>query len=69
VCPHNRFATPNTTPELQPTEKLLKMSDDKWKRLTKEEYDTLFAGSAVERCGYEQLVRNITAMNEARHKN
>lgn len=69
VCPHNRFATPNTTPELQPTEKLLKMSDDKWKRLTKEEYDTLFAGSAVERCGYEQLVRNITAMNEAGHKN
>jgi epoxyqueuosine reductase len=69
VCPHNRFATPNATPELQPTEKLLKMSDDKWKRLTKEEYDTLFAGSAVERCGYEQLMRNITAMNEARHKN
>lgn len=64
VCPHNRFATPNDTPELQPNEELLKMTDDKWSTLTKELYETLFAGSAVERCGYEQLMRNIAALNE-----
>lgn len=64
VCPHNRFATPNSTPELQPSEELLKMTDDKWGTLTKEMYDLLFTNSAVERCGYEQLIRNITAMRK-----
>ena len=61
VCPHNRFAMPNTTPELQPSEALLQMTKEKWSTLTKEEYKTLFKHSAVERCKYEQLMRNITA--------
>ncbi|MBP3613207.1 MAG: DUF1730 domain-containing protein [Bacteroidaceae bacterium] len=29
--------------------------------LSKEKYNELFTNSAVERCGYEQLVRNISA--------
>ena len=61
VCPHNRFATPNTTPELQPNEALLQMTKEKWSTLTKEEYKELFRHSAVERCKYEQLMRNIAA--------
>ena len=61
VCPHNRFATPNNTPELQPCTELLQMTPEKWRVLSKEQYDTLFSGSAVERCGYEQLLRNIAA--------
>ena len=64
VCPHNRFATPNSTPELQPSEQLLQMTESKWHSLTKDEYDTLFAESAVQRCGYEHLVRNIAAMKD-----
>ena len=64
VCPHNRFAMPNTTPELQPSEALLQMTKERWQTLTKEEYNTLFAGSAVERCKYEQLMRNIAAIEE-----
>ena len=64
VCPHNRFAKPNTTPELQPSEALLRMTKEKWQALTREEYDKLFAGSAVERCKHEQLMRNITAIEE-----
>lgn len=58
-CPHNRFAKPNSTPELQPTDELLQMTAERWRSLTKEEYDRLFRKSAVERCGYEQLMRNI----------
>lgn len=58
-CPHNRFAKPNGTPELQPTDELLQMTAERWRSLTKEEYDRLFKKSAVERCGYEQLMRNI----------
>ena len=61
VCPHNRFATPNTTPELQPSEALLQMTEERWQTLTKEEYKELFRHSTVERCKYEQLMRNIAA--------
>ena len=64
VCPHNRFAAPNTTPELQPSPLLLQMTKEKWSTLTKEEYKELFRHSAVERCKYEQLMRNIGAIEE-----
>ncbi len=59
ACPHNRFAKPNSTPELQPKPELLQMTTERWRSLTKEEYDRLFKKSAVERCGYERLMRNI----------
>lgn len=62
VCPHNRFASPNSTPELQPCEALLQMTKKKWLALTQNEYKALFKHSAVERCGYEQLMRNIAAI-------
>lgn len=58
-CPHNRFAVPNRTAELQPKAELSAMDSKKWSTLTKEEYEILFSRSAVERCGYEQLMRNI----------
>lgn len=59
ACPHNKFAVPNSTPELQPKPELLQMSAADWQALTKEQYNRLFKKSAVERCGYEQLMRNI----------
>ena len=64
ACPHNRFSTPNSTTEFKPSDELQQMDIDKWKELTKEQYNTLFAKSAVERCGYEQLMRNISAIKE-----
>ena len=64
ACPHNRFSTPNSTTEFKPSDELQEMDIDKWKELTKEQYNTLFAKSAVERCGYEQLMRNISAIKE-----
>jgi epoxyqueuosine reductase len=64
ACPHNRFSTPNSTTEFKPSDELQQMDIDKWKKLTKEQYNTLFAKSAVERCGYEQLMRNISAIKE-----
>ena len=64
ACPHNRFSTPNSTTEFKPSDELQQMNINKWKKLTKEQYNTLFAKSAVERCGYEQLMRNISAIKE-----
>ena len=64
ACPHNRFATPCDAEEFTPSEELLSMDAGKWKGLTKEQYDRLFTGSAVERCGFEQLKRNISALKK-----
>ncbi len=64
ACPWNKFATPNTTPELQPKKELLEMTKEKWQQLTVEEYQKLFKGSAVKRAKYSGLKRNIDAANK-----
>lgn len=62
ACPWNRFATPTTTPELQPREELLGMTRQKWDNLSVEDYRRLFKGSAVKRAKYDGLMRNIKAL-------
>ena len=64
ACPHNQFSTPNNTPEFKPSDELQKMNINKWQKLTIEQYNILFEESAVERCGYEQLMRNISAIKK-----
>lgn len=59
ACPWNRFAQPNTTPELQPSADLLGMTREDWLRLTEDDYRRLFKGSAVKRAKYSGLMRNI----------
>lgn len=61
ACPWNRFATPCSTPELQPNEELLRMTTQDWARLTEEDYRCLFKGSAVKRAKYSGVMRNIRA--------
>lgn len=64
VCPWNRFAQPNDTPELQPKDELLQMTREKWLRLTEEDYRRIFRGSAVKRAKYTGLMRNIHAVED-----
>lgn len=66
ACPWNRFATPNTTPELQPSAELLAMKRENWQQLTEEQYRKLFKGSAVKRAKYAGLKRNIDAAAQAK---
>ncbi len=61
ACPWNRFATPNTDPELQPSEAFLNMTKEDWQHLDIETYRRLFKGSAVKRTKYNGLMRNIKA--------
>lgn len=63
ACPWNRFATPNTIDELQPSEAFMNMTPQDWEKLSIEEYRTLFKGSAVKRAKYEGLMRNIKAID------
>ncbi len=61
ACPHNRFATASHIAEFQPTPVLRQMTKEQWQSLTQKEYNNLFSNSAIERCGYTQLMRNINA--------
>ncbi len=61
VCPHNRHATPTDEKLFNPSEALLAMETGDWEGLTQERFDELFGESAVQRCGYTQLMRNIEA--------
>lgn len=61
-CPHNRFAIPTALPQFLAKDELLAMTDTDWFSLDKERYNRLFSDSAVERCGYDQLMRNIRAI-------
>ena len=62
ACPHNRFATPTTEPQLHPKPELLQMKRTDWQQLTVEQYRSLFKGSAVKRVKYEGLMRNINCV-------
>jgi len=64
ACPWNRFAVPTDEPLLQPGDELLGMTNDKWSRLTPDDYRRIFKGSAVKRVKYEGLMRNIRAVND-----
>ncbi len=64
VCPWNRYATPCHTEEFRPSPALLGMRRADWHRLTREEYNALFRGSAVKRAKYEGLKRNIEAVEK-----
>lgn len=64
ACPWNRFAQPTAEPAFTPTPSLLTMTKDEWLNLSREQYDALFAESAVNRAGYEGLQRNILSLQE-----
>lgn len=61
-CPQNREAVATEIPDFWAAESLRAMHNDDWHNLTEEKYKELFADSAVERCGYELLMRNIKAV-------
>ena len=59
VCPWNRFSKPHNEPAFKPNDKLLSMSANEWRELTKETFNVIFKNSAVKRTKYEGLKRNI----------
>lgn len=66
VCPHNRHDVTTDEEQLYPSKQLLSMRPEEWDRLTQEQFDAMFKQSAVQRCGYPQLMRNIRAWKENR---
>lgn len=68
VCPHNSFAQPTTHKEFIPTKELMEMTPEKWQKLSVEQYQALFKGSAVKRAKYGGLIRNIKAISSKSKK-
>ena len=59
VCPWNRFARPTRIEAFRPKPALLSLRKEDLKVFSREEYNRVFAKSAVKRAKYEGLIRNI----------
>ncbi|MDO4754939.1 MAG: tRNA epoxyqueuosine(34) reductase QueG [Parabacteroides sp.] len=64
VCPWNRFARPTQVSAFHPSSSLLSLRKEDLQNLSREEYNRIFAQSAVKRAKYEGLVRNINHLKE-----
>ena len=63
VCPHNRYAQPTEEVAFAMPPAVAALTPEEWNALTPERYKELFKDSAIERAGYEGLMRNIAALN------
>ena len=63
VCPHNRHAQPTEEPAFTMPPSVAVLTPEEWQSLTPERYKELFRHSAIERAGYEGLMRNIARAN------
>ena len=59
VCPWNRFARPTRIEAFRPAPALLSLRKEDLNGFSREEYNRIFAKSAVKRAKYEGLIRNI----------
>ena len=63
VCPHNRYAQPTEESTFEMSPEVAAMTPEDWHALTPEHYKVLFKHSAMERAGYEGLMRNVSLMD------
>ena len=61
VCPWNKKASQNKTPEFEIKEEVAEMSISDWKNLSRERFDRLFSSSSMRRIKYEKFMENIEA--------
>ena len=59
VCPHNRDAQPTEEEAFAMSAEVSALTSEEWRNMTIERYKELFRHSAIERAGYEGLMRNI----------
>lgn len=64
VCPWNRFATPTPIVAFHPSEALLSLRKEDLQNFTHDDYNRIFAKSAVKRAKYEGLIRTINNLKK-----
>lgn len=62
VCPHNRNAESTEENLFSMPLEVAALTPEEWRSLTPERYKELFKHSAMERAGYEGLMRNIASI-------
>lgn len=63
VCPYNKNAQSTEEIAFDMPSEVADLTAQDWHELTPERYKALFKHSAIERAGYEGLMRNITSRN------
>lgn len=63
ACPHNRNAEPTSEAAFDLPAPIAAFTRDDWHSLTPERYRELFKHSAIERAGYDGVMRNIEAVH------
>lgn len=64
VCPWNKKIEPNQSGDFKPTEGLLEMDKKNWTEIDRLTFNIMFGRSALKRAGYDQIMRNVTYLNE-----
>lgn len=64
VCPWNRYSRPHQTAEFNPSQAFLDLSFDRLDKLSVEDYQKIFKGSAVKRAKFTGLKRNLEALRQ-----
>ena len=64
VCPWNRFASPTREVAFSPSPAFLSLKKEDLRCFTRDDYNRIFAGSAVKRAKYEGLIRTINNKKE-----
>lgn len=62
VCPWNKFSKPHKTTELNPSSELLNLDAEAIEKMTVDDYQRIFKGSAIKRAKQTGLIRNIQAL-------
>ncbi|MDL2215440.1 tRNA epoxyqueuosine(34) reductase QueG [Dysgonomonas sp. OttesenSCG-928-M03] len=66
VCPWNRFASPHITKEFTPNKEFISLDYESIEKMSQEDYQRIFKGSAVKRAKYTGLMRNFEAIKKPR---
>lgn len=64
VCPWNRFAKVHSESRFSPSEELLGLTKKDWMEMTDEVFGRIFEKSAVQRAGYQGLMRSLKFLND-----
>jgi len=59
VCPWNRYSTPHTTNEFDPTPRFLSLDREKWEAMDNSDFISIFEDSAIKRTGFSKMRQNI----------
>lgn len=64
ACPWNRFAVPTPVEDFHPAPALFSLDKERLKNFSRDDYNRIFAGSAVKRAKYEGLIRTIRHLKD-----